>query len=90
MAKVKAYFSRKVPFYLLSSEEMGDHESFDAYPVQVEASVLANMRAARRLIKKMEEIFEASTAPEDCAQNEADVLIGEAQLLFKTRRQSNV
>jgi hypothetical protein len=82
--KVKAYFSRKQPFYLLSGKEMGDHESFDAYPVEVDEVTLRNVRAIRELIVRMEDIFLNSTAPEDCAVKESALFETQVRRIFKT------
>ena len=86
---VKAYFSRRTPFYLLSAEEAKDDLGFDAYPVEVDEKVLANVRSVRRLVAMMGKMFEEGSAPEDCAQAECDVLAEQVRLIFKTRKQDN-
>lgn len=84
--KIKAFFSRRVPLYLMGADEMGDSEGFDAYPVEVEDTVLANVRSMRRLIKSLEESFEVS-APEESAQAEADLLSEHVGFIFKQKAQ---
>jgi len=87
--KVRAYFTRRHPFYLLGAEDVTDELGFDAYPVEVEDTTLANVRSVRRLVKTMEDSFMDHTAPEDCAQQEADELEALVRLIFKTRAQDN-
>lgn len=84
---MKAYFSRLQPFYLLGKEDLGDHEAFDAYPVEIDETVLANVRSVRRLVLKMQKLFEEHAAPEECAQLEADILSEEIRRIFKTKAQ---
>jgi len=88
--KVKAYFNRLKPFYLLGANEALDEIGFDAYPVEVDDVTLANVRSVRRLVEKMEALFLESGAPEDFAQAEADVLEAEVRRIFKTRAQDNI
>jgi len=71
---MKAYFSRVTPFYLIGQNEIGDHESFDAYPVDVDPQLLMVAQGLRGLVKTMERAFENNPAPEECAQAEADLL----------------
>jgi hypothetical protein len=85
--KVKAYFSRVQPFYLLSKAECGDHEAFDAYPVEVDEVTLANVRSIRRLMTAMEEMFLEGGAPEDSAVTEAELFETEVRRIFKTKAQ---
>jgi len=85
--KVKAYFSRKQPFYILGQSDMGDHESFDAYPVMIDEVTLANVRSIRRLILSMDALFAVSGAPEDCAVEEAATFEKEVRRIFKTKAQ---
>ena len=87
--KVQAFLNRRVPFYLLGASEVTDENGFDAYPVEVEDTVLANIRSVRRLVAKMKATFEEGAAPEDSAQAEADILSKEVQRIFKTRAQDN-
>lgn len=87
--KIKAYFSRRVPFYLLSADEVSDTEGFDAYPVEVDPVVLANVRSVRRLVNGMEALFERGSAPEEVAQVECDELASEVRRIFKTKAQNN-
>lgn len=89
MSKVKAYFSRKVPFYLLSESDVADSEGFDAYPVEVDPVALANIRSVRRLVENMENTFKAGGAPEDTAQDNADELVSEVRRIFKAKAQNN-
>jgi hypothetical protein len=86
---MKAYFSRQVPFYLLSAEDLTDELAFDAYPVEVDEVALANVRSVRRLVTSMEKLFENNPAPEECAQAEADALIEDVRRIFKTKAQDN-
>lgn len=83
--KVKAFFTRKSPFYLLSKGEATDSEAFDAYPVEVEDYVLDNVRSVRKLIDQMEEMFRNGPAPEECAVEEAAAFEAEVKRIFKTR-----
>jgi len=87
--KVTAYFTRLQPFYLLSKEELGDHEAFDAYPVEVDATTIANVRSVRRLIEQMEQTFKDNPAPEECAELEAGIFEAGVRKIFKTRAQDN-
>jgi len=87
--KVIAYFSRLQPFYLLEKGEMSDHESFDAYPVEVDKVTLRNVRAVRELIEDMEAMFQTNTAPEDCAVKEAAFFEERVRRIFKTKAQDN-
>ena len=87
--KVRAYFSRLVPFYLLATDEISDVEGFDAYPVEVDPVVLANVRSVRRLVETMENLFDRNPAPEEVAQTEVDEFASEVRLIFKTRAQDN-
>ena len=86
---VKAYFSRLVPFYFLGEDEVNDSNGFDAYPVEVEDTVLANVRSVRRLVVSAEELFADSPAPEEQPQLEADFVAAEVRRIFKTRAQDN-
>lgn len=70
---MKAYISRKVPFYLLAADEVNDSIGFDAYPVDVSANALAYAQRARKITKVMEEAFANNSAPEEAAQQEADL-----------------
>lgn len=72
---MKAYFNRNTPFYLMSAEEIGDSESFDAYPVEVEEQALIVAQALRAVVVEMQEIFVNNPAPEECAQLEANEFI---------------
>jgi len=87
--KVKAYFSRQIPFFLKGKNEMSDDESFDAYPVEVEDTVLANCRSIRKLLTEMEQMFMDGPAPEECAVAEAEYFAAEVRRIFKTKAQNN-
>jgi len=87
--KVRAYFNRRTPFYLLSPAEATDSLGFDAYPVEVDEVTLANVRSVRRLVELMEAHIEQSGAPEDSAQADADLLETHVRRIFKTRAQDN-
>lgn len=84
---MKAYFSRRVPFYLLGAEDLTDSEAFDAYPVEVDPDTLANVRSIRRLVQQMEAMFEDGAAPEDSAEAEAAVFSAEVRRIFKRKAQ---
>jgi len=71
---MRAYFSRKKPFYLMSQNEVGDSDGFDAYPVVVEPDVLLLCQTMRNIVKAMEDAFNDMPAPEESAQKEADLL----------------
>jgi len=87
--KVKAYFSRREPFYLLSANAINDSQGFDAYPVEVDPVALANITSVRNLIMKMEKGFMEGGAPEETAQAECDMFVEEVRKIFKTRAQDN-
>jgi hypothetical protein len=87
--KVKAYFSRKIPFFLMGAGEMTEDQSFDAYPVMVDEVVLKNCRSIRRLMTMMDIQFLAGSAPEDCAELEAGMFADEVRRIFKTVAQDN-
>lgn len=72
---MKAYFNRNAPFYLMSTEEMSDSESFDAYVVDVEPQAVIVAQALRKVVVEMEEIFVNNPAPEECAQLEANEFV---------------
>lgn len=86
---MKAYFNRRVPFYLLGSQDINDENGFDAYEVEVEEVTLANVRALRRLVDLMELSFEDGGAPEEVAQEEAAKFQDGVRLIMKTRAQIN-
>lgn len=86
---MKAYFNRRVPFYLLSEQDLSDSNGFDSYPVEVDEKTLANVRALRRLVEGMEGKFETGGAPEEVAQEEAEVFEKGIRLIMKTRAQIN-
>lgn len=73
---VKAYFSRKVPFYLLAEEELTDSLGFDAIKVEVPLYSVKFSQKMRSIVKEMQQVIENNPAPEECAQEEADVYIG--------------
>ena len=87
--KVKAYYSRLLPFFLMTAEEMTDDQSFDAYPVMVDEVTLANCRSIRRLMIMMEAVHLAGSAPEDCAVSESAIFEDEVRRIFKTKAQDN-
>lgn len=87
---MKAYFSRRTPYYVMGAAEMGDSDAFDAYPVTVDPVVLANVRALRRLVIATEESFIEHSAPEECAQLECDEFSAGIRLIMKTRAQDNI
>ena len=87
--KVRAFFSRRVPMYLLGADEVKDSDGFDAYPVEVDPVALANVRSLRRLVLQMEDLFETGSTPEDGAQTEADELVAEVRRIFKSKAQNN-
>lgn len=89
MAKVKALWNRRVPFFLGTAEEFGDSDGFDAYPVEVEETTLKNVRDLRALLANMENMFDNMPAPEEAAQEEADNFSAGCRLIFKTRKQDN-
>lgn len=86
----KAYFSRRKDFFLLSPEDIGSEEGFDAYPVEVDEVALANIRSVRKLLEQMYESFQNNSAPEECAQQEADMFVDGVRRIFKTRAQDNL
>jgi len=87
--KVKAYLNRLTPFWLLSAEEAVDNLGFDAYPVEVEDSTLKNAQDLRNLMIELEVMIIEAGAPEDTAQNLADLIETELRLICKTRKQDN-
>ena len=72
MAKVKTHFSRRARFFVV--EDMTSEDGFDAYPVEIDESVIARLRALKVLLDRMYDVFEVNPAPEECAQSEADLL----------------
>ena len=82
---IKAFFSRLVPFYLVPVDDADDSVGFDAYPVEVDERTLATAVALRRISERMTEKFDNMPAPEEAAQEEADLfeeLIAEAYDVF--------
>ena len=79
---MKAYFNRNAPLYLLAADEMGDHEGFDAYPVDVDGTKLEQIQALREVILLMEALFQNNPAPEECAQSEAETFVGAIGAIF--------
>ena len=70
-----AYISRKVPFYLLGLDEINDSNGFDAYPVEVPIDAVAKCQKLRATVSSMENSFFENSAPEEAAQEEADLLV---------------
>ena len=70
----KAFFSRKVPFYLLGPEEVNDSNGFDAYPVDIPSADIDKCQQLRATVDYMENTFLNSPAPEESAQDEATLL----------------
>lgn len=70
--KVNAYFSRFVPLFLLPEDTHPDL-LFDAYPVKVDESALQFAVEVREGLDTMRRAFETNPAPEDAAQDEADL-----------------
>ena len=71
MAKVKTHFSRRARFFIV--EDMTTEDGFDAYPVELEEETLARVRGLKNLLDRVYESFELNPAPEECAQQEADL-----------------
>ena len=69
---MKAFFSRNVPFFLMSPEENTDSDSFDAYPVEVPQDAVDMSQTLRRAALFMNNTFDNNPAPEECAQEEAN------------------
>lgn len=84
--KIQAYFSRKVPFYLLDTSELNDELAFDAYPVTTDSKLLDAAQKLRSIVRQMKEVFEEGSAPEDCAQKEADTF---AELFASLKGKTN-
>lgn len=68
---VKAYFSRKIPFYLMPLDAHADL-TFDAFPVEVKESTLKFAVDMRNIVADMEQAFDENPAYEEAAQFEAD------------------
>lgn len=67
----KAYFSRKIPFYLLPMEAHSDL-TFDAFVVEVPESTLKFAMDMRAITAEMEAAFDENPAYEEAAQDEAN------------------
>jgi hypothetical protein len=78
----KAYFNRQVPMYVLSADELGDNEGFDAYPVEIDGLEVEKIQALRELLLLMEAQFMNSPAPEEAAQMEADLFVAGLKEIF--------
>jgi hypothetical protein len=76
---MKAFFSRKVPFYVLAADEVTDSIGFDAYPIEVNEATLSYAQQARAVVLDMEQLFKDNPTAEECAQEEADTF---AQLII--------
>ena len=72
---MKAYFSRNVPFYLMEPAECRDVDSFDAYEVDAPEKAVSTAQQLRHLALHMQSIIAANSAPEECAQAEADEFV---------------
>jgi len=69
---MKAKFSRRVPFFIMSDEEATDSEGFDAYPIEVDSRTVYIAQALRDVAGKMNAKFDNMPAPEEGAQEEAE------------------
>jgi len=79
----KAFFSRKIPFGVLSVEESNDHISFDAYPVEVDTRVLRLASELRGVLENAQAMFDNMPAPEEAAQTEADYFAAQLVSIFE-------
>jgi hypothetical protein len=66
---VKAYFDRTEPYYL--SKE----PTFDGNPVEVPAVIFDILDSRKATLVQMEEAIQAASAPEDSAQDLADLFV---------------
>lgn len=89
--QIQAYFNRNIPWYLISKEEMAtlSELAFDAYPVLVRADTLKNAQDLRALTLEMDAAFFNATAPEDSAQELAELFEERLRRIMKTRKQDN-
>jgi len=81
--KVKAYFDRTVPFFLVSEP------SFDATPVEVDEVVIQNVNSLNLLKEQMRGLIDEASAPEESDQDLCDFFSREVRKIFKTRKQDN-
>lgn len=65
---MKMYFDRTAPLYLV------EEGSFDAVMVDAPESTLTYVKKVAEIIKKMEHAIDEASAPEESAQNLANLL----------------
>lgn len=70
--KAQTHFSRRARFFIV--DDMTTEDGFDAYPVEVDKNVLTRVKALKEVLDRMYDAFERNPAPEECAQQEADLL----------------
>lgn len=68
----KANFSRRARFFVV--RDTSTEEGFDAYPVDIPMRTIGRVESIRNVIDRMYEAIESNPAPEECAQQEADLL----------------
>ena len=68
----KANFSRRARFFMVLDTMHED--GFDAYPCEVPARTLERVAGIKTVIDRMYDTFERNPAPEECVQQEADLL----------------
>lgn len=78
---VKAYYSRLVPYGLLS--EIDDSIGFDAHPVEAPAEAVLFCESLRKIKEEMEKVHDNNPAYEESAQLEADILAEKLSSLLK-------
>ena len=69
---VKSHFSRRARLFMVL--DTASEDGFDAYPVEVPERTLLRVKAIKEVIDRMYDAFELNPAPEECAQEEADLL----------------
>ena len=81
MNRTKTHFSRRARFFVV--DDMTSEEGFDAYPVQLKSKTIKRLAGISNILDTMYEQFFNNPAPEECAQEEADLLESMLDKLFK-------
>lgn len=67
-----AYFSRRARFFIVL--DTSSEDGFDAYPADIPERTITRVKAIKDVIDRMYDQFETNPAPEECVQQEADLL----------------
>ena len=68
----KTHFSRRARLFLVL--DTSNEDGFDAYPCEVPERTIERVRGIKHAIDRMYDAFELNPAPEECVQQEADLL----------------